>query len=299
LLASIEFAPAFEKPPPPPVPVLDRDGDGVLDNEDACPDEPGVRTSDPKTNGCPPPKDRDGDGITDDVDACPDQPGVKSVDPKKNGCPPPPDRDGDTITDDVDACPDAAGEPNPDPKKNGCPVARVEQGQIKIREQVQFAYNSAVILKTSDFIIEAVTKILQDHPEIKKVSIEGHTDSKGGDAFNKALSQQRANAVMKALIKKGIDKKRLSAKGYGEEKPLDTNDTEEGRANNRRVEFHIVEQEGALGEGATSGTGASAPPGAAPSASPSASPPAAEPATGAPKKKPAAQPDKTKGTNPY
>jgi len=325
LLASIEFAPAFEKPLPPPAPVVDRDGDGILDNEDACPDEPGVRTSDPATNGCPAPKDRDGDGIMDDVDACPDQPGVKSVDPKKNGCPPPPDRDGDkildaddacpdeagvpnedpkkngcpppkdrdgdSITDDVDACPDAAGEPNADPKKHGCPVARVEEGQIKIREQVQFAYNSAQILKASDFIIEAVTKILQDHAEIKKVSIEGHTDSKGGDAFNKALSQQRATAVMKALTKKGIDKKRLSAKGYGEEKPLDTNDTEEGRANNRRVEFHIVEQEGALGEAGAPGAGASAP---------SATTPSSTPPAGAPKKKPAAaEPDKNKSGNPY
>jgi outer membrane protein OmpA-like peptidoglycan-associated protein len=177
----------------------------------------------------------------------PDEAGVANEDPKKHGCPPPKDRDGDAITDDVDACPDAAGEANEDPKKHGCPVARVEQGQIKIREQVQFAYNSAQILKASDFIIEAVTKILQDNPGITKVNIEGHTDSKGGDAFSKQLSQRRATAVMQALVKRGIDKKRLTAKGFGEEKPLDTNDTEEGRANNRRVEFHIVE-DGAGGD---------------------------------------------------
>jgi OmpA-OmpF porin, OOP family len=277
LLATVEWVEPFDepKPPPPPLPK-DRDGDGVLDGEDACPDVPGVRTDDPATNGCPAPKDRDGDGILDPVDACPDVPGVKNEDPKKhgcppadrdkdgilddddacpdepgvktddpktNGCPPPKDRDGDGILDTEDACPDVPGEKNEDPKKNGCPVARVEKGQIIIREQVQFAYNSAKILKTSDYILEAVKKILDENPEIKHVNIEGHTDSKGGDAYNKALSGRRAASVVAWLVQHGVDKKRLAPKGFGEERPIDSNDTEDGRANNRRVEFHIVEQD--------------------------------------------------------
>ncbi|MCL2723377.1 MAG: OmpA family protein [Polyangiaceae bacterium] len=100
-------------------PESDRDGDGILDKDDACPDVPGVASSDPSKNGCPLPKDRDGDGIPDDVDACPDVPGVPNADPKLNGCPP--DRDGDGIPDAEDACPDVKGVRSPDPKKNGCP----------------------------------------------------------------------------------------------------------------------------------------------------------------------------------
>jgi outer membrane protein OmpA-like peptidoglycan-associated protein len=217
----------------------DTDGDGIIDPEDACPTEPGPKSDDPKKNGCP---DRDKDGILDSVDACPDEPGVASDDPKKNGCPLPKDTDGDGILDPVDACPKDPGPANEDPKKHGCPVARVEKGQIIIREQVQFAYNSSQILKASDFILEAVQKIFNDNPEIKKVSVEGHTDSKGGDAFNKRLSGQRAQAVVKWLVQHGIDASRLEAKGWGEERPIDTNDTDAGRANNRRVEFHILEQ---------------------------------------------------------
>ncbi len=224
---------------PPP---KDRDGDGIFDEDDACPDVPGVKTDDPKTNGCPPPKDRDGDGILDDDDACPDEPGVRTDDPKTNGCPPPKDRDGDGILDADDACPDEPGEKNEDPKKNGCPVARVEQGQIKIREQVQFAYNSAKILKSSDYILQAVEKILTDHPEIQQIEVQGHTDSKGSDGYNLALSKRRAASVVKWLVTHGVERKRLVSQGYGEKQPIDSNDTEEGRANNRRVEFHIQKQ---------------------------------------------------------
>jgi outer membrane protein OmpA-like peptidoglycan-associated protein len=218
----------------------DTDKDGVFDKSDACPRVPGIKTDDPKTNGCP---DRDGDKILDDVDACPDEAGVPSEDPKKHGCPPNKDRDGDGILNEQDACPDAAGPADPDPKKNGCPAARVEKGQIRILEQVQFAYNSAQILKASDFILNAVARIMTDNPEIKSVRVEGHTDNKGGDAFNKRLSQKRAESVVAWLIKHGIDKGRFTSQGFGKDRPIDTNDTDAGRANNRRVEFHIEGQE--------------------------------------------------------
>ena len=221
--------------PPPPKP--DRDGDGVFDEEDACIDVKGVRTSDPKTNGCPP--DRDGDGILDDVDACPDVKGVKTSDPKTNGCPPDPDRDKDGIPNDDDACPDAAGPKDPDPKKNGCPAAAIVGDQIKIMDQVKFATASAVILKESETILIAVLKILIDHPEIKKVRVEGHTDNVGPAAYNKTLSGQRAASVMTWLINHGVDQSRLSAQGFGMENPIEDNKTVVGRKNNRRVEFHI------------------------------------------------------------
>jgi OOP family OmpA-OmpF porin len=275
-LASLEWAPAYAKAPEPaPEPVeTDRDGDGVLDADDACPDTPGVKTDDPKTNGCP--ADRDGDGVPDDVDACPDVPGVKTDDPKTNGCPPDrdhdgvvdssdacpdtpglktddpktngcpdPDRDKDGIPNDADACPDVAGPSNSDPKKNGCPQAYIQSGQIKIRDQVKFATASAAIVpgRESQDVLEAVEKLLEQHAEIKQVLVEGHTDNAGTAAYNRVLSQHRAESVVAWLVKHGIDRSRLGAKGFGPDRPIDDNSTDVGRHNNRRVEFHIVGQD--------------------------------------------------------
>jgi outer membrane protein OmpA-like peptidoglycan-associated protein len=214
----------------------DRDGDRVYDTLDACPDVPGPRSDDPTRNGCPP--DRDGDRILDDKDACPDVAGVADVDPLKNGCPP--DRDGDGIADDEDACPDAPGPADPDPKHNGCPLARIEAGQIKIVEQVKFKTGSAEILRESDPTLLAVATTLKGHPEITKIRVEGHTDNRGPAHVNERLSLERAQAVIKWLTSYGLDKNRFEAKGFGFSRPIDTNDTEQGRQNNRRVEFHIV-----------------------------------------------------------
>ncbi len=194
--------PRDEPPPPPPVP--DADKDGIPDTEDTCPDVPGKKTGDPLTNGC---DDRDGDGIFDPLDACP-----KDVGPA-----------------------------DPDPKKNGCPVARVERGQIRILEQVKFKTGSAVILPESDVILEAVAKVLAEHGEIKKMRVEGHTDNRGTLAYNKRLSTQRAAAVVNWLVVHGTEKSRLTAQGYGPTRPIATNKTEDGRRENRRVEFHIID----------------------------------------------------------
>jgi outer membrane protein OmpA-like peptidoglycan-associated protein len=223
----------------------DRDGDGALDFDDACPDVPGVLSSDPKKNGCPP--DRDGDGVLDAVDACPDTPGVATSDPKTNGCPPDPDRDKDSIPNEQDACPDEAGKPNPDPKKNGCPMAFVAQGQIKILEQVKFVTNSAAIQpgKDSQDVLNAVLKVLNEHPEIKRLRIEGHTDNAGAAVYNKKLSQSRADSVVAWLTSRGIAKDRLVGNGFGMERPIADNGTPDGRRENRRVEFHIEEDKAA------------------------------------------------------
>jgi outer membrane protein OmpA-like peptidoglycan-associated protein len=217
----------------------DTDGDGILDVDDACPTVKGVASDDPKTNGCPAaPKDSDGDGIVDADDACPKEKGVKSDDPKKNGCPVK-DTDGDGILDPEDACPTQPGPKNDDPKKNGCPSVRVEGTQIKILDQVKFATGSAVILKESDGILGSVAAILKEHKEIKKIRVEGHTDNRGNAAANKALSQARAAAVVKWLTVHGVEAARLSPQGFGQERAVDSNDTDAGRQNNRRVEFHI------------------------------------------------------------
>ncbi len=276
VLASFEWAPAMEEPKAEP---SDRDGDGIIDDEDACPDTPGVHSKNPKRNGCPrhkkhdrdhdgipdktdacpdekgvpsddpekngcPIRDRDGDGILDDDDACPDEKGVANDDPKKNGCPPPKDTDGDGIDDPDDACPKDPGPKNDDPKKNGCPEAHIEKGQIKILEQVQFATGSDVILHKSDTVLSAVLQILQDHSEITKISVEGHTDNRGAAAYNKRLSQRRAASVVRWLTKHGIASRRMTSAGFGMERPIDDNSTSDGRQRNRRVEFHIGEIDG-------------------------------------------------------
>jgi OOP family OmpA-OmpF porin len=218
----------------------DRDKDGIFDAVDACPDEPGVKTDDPKTNGCPPPPpDRDKDGVLDKDDACPDVPGLKTNDPKTNGCPDP-DRDKDGIANEQDACPDEPGKADPDPKKNGCPKAFVQAGQIRILDQVKFKTGSAQITGTdSEEILEAVRSVLTAHTEIKKVRVEGHTDNRGAAKMNQKLSAARAASVVKWLVKHGVDAAMLSSEGFGQDKPIDVNETEQGRKNNRRVEFHI------------------------------------------------------------
>jgi OmpA-OmpF porin, OOP family len=217
----------------------DTDGDRIFDPLDACPQTPGIPSDDPKTNGCPDP-DRDQDGIPNAEDACPDVKGVKSTDPKLNGCPDP-DRDKDGILNDVDACPDEPGKPDPDPKRNGCPKAFVKAGQIRILDQVKFKTGSADILpgKDSQEVLEAVLKVMKDHPEITKLRVEGHTDNTGTAKINTKLSGDRAASVVKWLVKNGIAADRLTSKGWGPDRPLDSNSTEEGRRNNRRVEFHI------------------------------------------------------------
>ena len=249
-LLSVAYAPEPEQPAPPPPPPpkkhkkpADRDHDGIPDKYDACPDEPGVPSDDPTKNGCPPPPpDRDGDGIPDKDDSCPDVKGVASSDPLQNGCPP--DTDGDGIRDDVDACPNEKGVPDTDPQKNGCPKSvRVTEGEIVIMDQVQFKTGSAVILPISDDLLRQVAGVLVEHPEIAKVEVQGHTDSRGGKNYNRKLSQKRADAVKKWLINYGqIDSGRLSSHGYGMEDPIADNATSEGRQKNRRVQFKILEK---------------------------------------------------------
>jgi OOP family OmpA-OmpF porin len=215
----------------------DSDADGITDDVDACPEQRGVPSAEPATHGCAPP-DRDQDGVVDTIDACPDTPGIQTVDPLRSGCPA--DSDGDGIHDAQDACPGVPGERNRAPKRHGCPKARIESGEIKIAEQVQFATGSSRILPESDDLLLAVADILKKHPEIELLSVDGHTDSVGSAAINDKLSRDRALSVVMRLVENGITARRLTAKGYGSQNPIDKSDTLEGRQNNRRVEFRIV-----------------------------------------------------------
>ena len=219
-------------------PIRDGDGDGVADGLDACPSVPGVKHLDPHKNGCP--RDRDGDGVVDDQDACLNVPGAPSSDPAKNGCPP--DHDGDGVPDKDDACPDEPGVADPDPKKDGCPPAvTIQSGQLKISAQLKFDTNSSKVLTESHWILEAVAQTMKEHPEIKHLRIEGHTDNVGYAEANRLLSASRAGEVLKELVKLGVEKGRMHSVGLGSAKPIADNATEEGRKANRRVEFHIEE----------------------------------------------------------
>jgi OOP family OmpA-OmpF porin len=245
-IVSLEWAPQ------PKAPETDRDHDGILDRDDACPDVAGIATRDPATTGCPPPPpppapapapvvelDRDHDGVLDKDDACVDVPGLRTSNPATNGCPDP-DRDHDGITNEVDACPDEGGPADPDPKKNGCPRAFVKDGRIQILEQVRFETASAKITRgASEAVLQAVADILSAHPEIQKVRVEGHTDNRGNPAANKKLSAARAASVVAWLTAHGIAADRLSSVGFGQERPIADNGTAEGRQENRRVELHI------------------------------------------------------------
>jgi OOP family OmpA-OmpF porin len=216
----------------------DMDGDGIPDPVDACPTVPGAANPDPAKNGCP--LDTDADGIFDPVDACPTVPGKPNPDPAKNGCPD--DTDGDGILDAVDACPKDPGPANADPAKNGCPLVVVTAGEIKINEQVQFDTDKATIKPVSNALLDSVAAVIKAHPEIKKLEVQGHTDSQGPKAHNQQLSQQRAESVRKALESRGVEKTRLVSKGYGQDKPIGDNSTDVGRTQNRRVQFVILEK---------------------------------------------------------
>lgn len=247
-LSEIEECPDPETTPPEQIPdrcrtkkPVDSDGDGVPDNLDRCPflGQPGQVDQ----SGCPN-NDRDADGIPDHVDKCPDSPEDFDGWLDSDGCPEP-DNDQDGIPDVVDGCPIEAEIFNGIDDEDGCPdddpnaKVSVRHGKLEIREQVFFETGKAVILPASYALLDEVARVLDANPHVGLIDIEGHTDDRGDEAMNKKLSQERADSVRSYLIEAGVESSRLNAIGYGEERPIDTNDTKEGRARNRRVEFVI------------------------------------------------------------
>lgn len=215
-------------------PDPDNDKDGILDGKDTCPNEPEDTDGFEDADGCPDP-DNDGDGILDNQDECVDEPGV----PEQHGCPES-DRDGDTVIDKLDNCPDEPGEV----RYHGCKkVQKVIIGDtsLEILEVVYFQSGRDVIQRRSFALLTNVAEVLNAHPEITHVLIEGHTDSRGRYKKNVKLSQRRADAVKRFLAKRGnVEASRLSTVGYGPDRPLvpDARTAEE-HARNRRVEFKL------------------------------------------------------------
>jgi outer membrane protein OmpA-like peptidoglycan-associated protein len=207
----------------------DSDADGVVDLDDRCPTATGAAA----LQGCP---DTDNDGVADLDDRCPTATGLAA----NQGCPP--DQDGDGVPDAADKCPDLPGKP----ERAGCPEERVvvTQAKIAITEKIFFESGDDRVDARSFGLLDEIAGILKKHTEIRAVRIEGHTDNVGDPAENKRLSGQRAAAVRKYLIGKGgVAAKRLQSEGFGDAKPIGDNTTEEGRAQNRRVEFAIVERQ--------------------------------------------------------
>ena len=205
----------------------DKDGDNIADKDDACPDVAGLSSF----KGCP---DTDRDGIADKDDKCP-----KEVGPKSNGGCPILDSDKDGVVDKDDACPTVAG-----PISNkGCPeVAAPVVGRIKIEAAtVDFESGDAAVKgKINPAGLNVIKEIIKKNPNVT-FSIEGHADSDGSPELNQKLSEERANTVKKALIALGINAKSLTTVGFGETKPVASNETEEGKAKNRRVEVISID----------------------------------------------------------
>ena len=221
----------------------DSDHDGIPDDIDACPNDPEDHLGSDPNDGCPQLPDRDGDGIPDMYDKCPDAPEDKDGIDDGDGCPED-DADKDGVLDATDACPHEPGHPSPDPKHNGCPqFIKMEGSIVRILQQVHFQTASATILPDSFPMLQEIANLLKANPNIHRMSIEGHTDDRGNPGYNKTLSQNRANSVMVWLTSHGVESARVEAHGYGEEKPIEDNTTDKGRAANRRVEFKILEEE--------------------------------------------------------
>jgi outer membrane protein OmpA-like peptidoglycan-associated protein len=223
--------------------LKDTDGDGIPDDIDACPTVPEDHKDPDPMDGCPAMADRDGDGIPDDVDKCPDVPEDKDGIQDEDGCPED-DADNDGIPDAKDACPLEPGQPDPDPKKNGCPkFIHLEGSSVRVLQQVHFQTASATILPDSFPMLGEIAQLLKATPAIKKMRIEGHTDNHGAADYNLDLSKRRAASVRQWLVDHGIDPGRLESQGYGITQPIETNDTDAGRAANRRVEFKITQED--------------------------------------------------------
>ncbi|MFN8549472.1 MAG: OmpA family protein, partial [Candidatus Eisenbacteria bacterium] len=215
----------------------DDDKDGIFDGLDQCPDTP----EGAKVDGVGCPVDADLDGVYDGLDRCANTPTGAQVD--LEGCPTDADHDG--IWDGLDQCPNTPTNARVDAK--GCPIEVSEKevelldtGKITVRN-INFETGKWDLKPESMPVLDEIGAILLNWPELK-IEIGGHTDARGSDKFNLELSGERANAVREYLLTRfpSIRAEQYSAKGYGEAMPLASNQTTEGMAKNRRVEFKVL-----------------------------------------------------------
>jgi OmpA-OmpF porin, OOP family len=230
----------------------DKDKDGVSDIDDKCPDAPGIQ----RFAGCP---DSDGDGVEDSKDKCPNQKGVdifegcpdtdgdgvqdandkcpnteKGVKVDAAGCAA--DTDGDGVIDSRDRCPTTKGDPN----NNGCPVIKEEvKKRLKFATRgINFETGKATLKTSSYAMLDEIVDIMNQYPDYS-LRMGGHTDDVGTAEANQMLSQNRVNSVKEYLVSKGVSEARIDAVGFGESKPIASNKTAAGKAQNRRVELEL------------------------------------------------------------
>jgi OOP family OmpA-OmpF porin len=210
-------------------PIPDSDGDGFLDPDDKCPQEPGVAP-----DGCPI-GDADGDGFLDPDDKCPQEPGVEP-----DGCPIR-DTDGDGIMDPDDKCVEEPETFNQYEDSDGCPdeVPEKVKAFSGVIEGIYFDTAKDTIKPKSRKKLDEAVEVLKEYPDLT-IEVSGHTDSVGKNEYNADLSRRRAESVKKYLVDHGIDTSRITTRGAGSTEPIDTNNTKEGRAKNRRIEFRVT-----------------------------------------------------------
>ncbi len=276
----LSFSPAARElvpvvPPPPPKPLDDGDGDGILDADDACPEEEEDRDGFQDEDGCLDPDndndgridltdecvsepedydgfqdedgcpdgDNDGDGIADDVDLCPDQPEDADGFQDQDGCDDP-DNDRDGIPDFIDQCVAEAETINGNEDSDGCPdegesLIMLLEDRVELFTPLDFRGNSARLTAASETVLAQVASLLRARPEFVRVRVGAHVNVKGGRG--RRISQQRADAIKEWLVGRGIEPERVESVGYGAERPLLTGGDRAARAVNERVEFVIVE----------------------------------------------------------
>ena len=220
-------------------PDVDNDGDGIDDANDKCPDEPESKNGIDDEDGCPE-NDPDNDGLSGSADQCPNEPEDMDKFEDENGCPDL-DNDGDGLDDKTDQCPNKAETVNGYEDSDGCPDEVPEKvakfsGTIK---GIKFKLGSAVLTRSSYKVLDEAVKVLAEYQTVR-LEIQGHTDSTGSDENNLNLSERRAASVRQYLTSKGVADDRLESKGYGETTPIADNNTPQGRAQNRRVEFKLL-----------------------------------------------------------
>jgi outer membrane protein OmpA-like peptidoglycan-associated protein len=282
--AALQLSPPERCAPPdaPPEPAAppapgDRDGDGLLDPVDQCPDHAENYNGFQDEDGCPDDPDADGDGIPDSVDRCVVDAEDRDRYQDEDGCPEL-DNDADGIPDVRDRCPNEAEDPDgfqdedgcpdldndddrvpdledhcpnePGPADNhGCPPVfqHIQVTQHGVRFHVEFDFNRATLRPNSTQTLDEVVRFLSlAHNRTLRYEVGGHTDSRGNDRLNERLSQARAESVRQYLLQHGIEYGRLTARGYGKRQPLESNRTEAGRQTNRRVELNELDAQGNL-----------------------------------------------------
>jgi outer membrane protein OmpA-like peptidoglycan-associated protein len=220
----------------------DSDGDGIPDAIDKCPTVKEDGKPPAPADGCPAASDRDGDGIPDAIDQCPDKPEDKDGVQDEDGCPED-DADNDGIPDTQDKCPTQPGPRSSIAEKNGCPsLIKEGDGEVQLLQAIQFETGKTVIKPASYPILDEVVGLMKARASMR-IAVHGHTDSRGAVDMNITLSKGRAASVMKYLVDHGVAASRLQSDGFGPNKPIADNNTEEGRAKNRRVEFKILSGE--------------------------------------------------------